>query len=84
MKLTRQYNFYSYFSKLKEVKRFQFIENQSDLELRIQIDNDVSDSSLLEHIGDEMMLRFGKKVKILITDQFVQNNDGKFLAVVKI
>ncbi len=77
-------NFYTYFSKLKEVKRFQFIENQSDLELRIQIDNDVSDSSLLEHIGDEMMLRFGKKVKILITDQFVQNNDGKFLAVVKI
>lgn len=77
-------NFYTYFSNIKEVKRFQFIETKSDLELRIQIDEDVDKSSLKDFINDEMLLRFGKKVKINITNQFIQNHDGKLSAVVKI
>tara|TARA_Y200000002_G_scaffold382795_1_gene401355 strand:- start:574 stop:1851 length:1278 start_codon:yes stop_codon:yes gene_type:complete len=77
-------NFYTYFSNIKEVKRFQFIETKSDLELRIQIDDDVDKSSLKNFINDEMLLRFGKKVKIKITNQFIQNHDGKLSAVVKI
>ena len=76
-------NFYTYFSKLKEVKRFQFVENESNIELRLQIDEDVKKTSLIKYINEEMQLRFGKKIEITVTNQFIQSKDGKFSAVIK-
>ena len=37
----------------------------------------------IKYINEEMQLRFGKKIEITVTNQFIQSKDGKFSAVIK-
>jgi phenylacetate-CoA ligase len=75
-------NFYSYFAKIKEIVRFQFITSNNNIKLNLKIDKAAKKKELINLIDADMKRKFGKKIKICETDMFHQSEGGKFSAVV--
>ena len=75
-------NFYSYFAKIKEIIRFQFVASNNNIKLNLMIDPDAKSEKLIKLIGADMKKKFGKKIKICKTNVFIQNQSGKFSAII--
>lgn len=76
-------NFYTFFSDIKEIIRFQFIIDEKDIELKLLIDKEARESDIINYVQNEMSIRFGKKINIISTDKFIQSEEGKFSAFIK-
>ena len=71
-------NFYTFFSKINEISKFQIIQyTLNDIEIKIQIINENNFNNLKYHIENEMNERFGTKVFINFTDDFLMSEGGK-------
>ncbi|MDC0435819.1 hypothetical protein OAL69_01340 [Pelagibacteraceae bacterium] len=75
-------NFYSYFAKIKEIIRFQFVASNNNIKLNLMIDPDAKSEKLIKLIGADMKKKFGKKIKICKTNVFYQSQGGKFSAII--
>jgi len=71
-------NFYSFFSKLTNISKFQIIQfSKKDVEIKIQIINKKDKDKLVVYIEEEMSKRFGTKVIVSNTEQFTMARGGK-------
>ena len=71
-------NFYTFFAKLKNVSKFQIIQySHNDIEIKIQVINKNNIGNLKYHIESEINGRFGTKVVLKFTDQFIMSEGGK-------
>ena len=75
-------NFYTYFSNIKEIIRFQFIIKEDNIELKLMIDKDARKNDVINAVSLEMEDRFRKKISIVATENFHQTQEGKFSAIV--
>jgi phenylacetate-CoA ligase len=75
-------NFYSYFAKIKEIIKFQFITNDNDIKLNLMIDKEAKKKELINLISTDMREKFGKKIIICETNIFNQSAGGKFSAII--
>lgn len=77
-------NFYTYFANIKEIIRFQFVVNGENIDLMLKIDKEARKKDVIEIVTLEMTERFRKKINVIDTENFYQNNEGKFSAIVNI
>ncbi|WP_288235954.1 phenylacetate--CoA ligase family protein [uncultured Prochlorococcus sp.] len=73
-------NLYTYFSKLKEVSKFQVIQhNNNEIEVRIQLINaNITSSKQIQYdIKNEFNDRFGTTIDLKITNEFITGSGGK-------
>ncbi|MDC3171593.1 hypothetical protein OA856_00990 [Pelagibacteraceae bacterium] len=77
-------NFYTYFANIKEIIRFQFVVNGENIDLMLKIDKEARKKDVIEIVTLEMKERFRKKINVIDTEDFYQNNEGKFSAIVNI
>lgn len=77
-------NFYTFFSKQKEVLQFQIIQKSIErVEVRVQAAKDSNEYKVKEVVQKEMESRFGGSVVVLLTDEFVQMGEGKHNVIVQ-
>jgi phenylacetate-CoA ligase len=70
-------NFYTYFSKQKDILRFQIIQKSNEnIEVRILLSEKVKKESIISDVKKEMDYRFGTNVDI-IENEFQMSIEGK-------
>lgn len=77
-------NIYTYFSKHDDILRFQVIQNsKDDVEVRIAPRAGVSEDHVSTKVRQEMNLRFGGDVNVVLTQEFEQSGEGKCLPILQ-
>lgn len=77
-------NIYTYFSKQDDILRFQVVQSAKDqVEVRITPRAGVSGKKILSKVREEMNLRFGGEVDVLITEEFEQSGEGKCVPILQ-
>lgn len=77
-------NIYTYFAKQERILRFQVIQQDRDgVEIRILPRTGSNEQRLVESVREEMQLRFGGEVRVLVTEEFEQSGEGKCLPILQ-
>jgi phenylacetate-CoA ligase len=77
-------NIHTYFAKQERILRFQVIQHERGaVEVRILPRAGSNQQRLLEAVREEMSLRFGGEVQVLLTEQFEQCGEGKCVPILQ-
>jgi len=77
-------NIHTYFAKQERILRFQVIQHdRGAVEVRILPRAGGNQQRLLEAVREEMSLRFGGEVQVLLTEEFEQCGEGKCVPILQ-
>lgn len=77
-------NFYTFFSLLESVYRFQMIQySASHVEIRVLLKQDSNAQDCLNKIEAEMQHRFGFPCEVRLTNEFIESGEGKCLPLIQ-
>ena len=77
-------NFYTYFSKFKDILRYQIVqESETKVKVLVQSSRGEDISRTRKIIQKEMALRFGGPVEVIETEAFVLSGEGKCNIIVQ-
>jgi len=77
-------NFYTYFAKRPDILRFQIIQSSSNkIEVRLQLSEDAQNDAVEESVRQELEMRFGCIVDIIVGEDFIMSEEGKCNAIIQ-